>query len=300
MELICETGLHCNLFNVEVMYVINGRIKIIRMKPCSRGWKTDIELPDGEYQYKFILNNGIRMNDPNAYGYNVCLNDEVWSVLKIVNGKIQKGNKIIPKFNKFIINNGKMLLYPRNRACYVSFDLNDVCGVHSITALWYQPDGSLYHIEETTIETPINGNMIMGISGKSKYDFYEVLKSDYEAFLSKVQEENGLTREGVYLWIENWLKDDEDMKNGISDVLGLLSEGKIEGKYGHGPDYYKKNKIEKETFAHFFEAGMSYKPLKQIYIQEIFPNAHKVFEQMVTEELEDELYNIIPEKMIIV
>lgn len=39
----------------------------------------------------------------------------------------------------------------------------------------------------------------MGISGNSTYDFYDVLKSDYEAFLNKVQEENGLTRdEGIY------------------------------------------------------------------------------------------------------
>lgn len=156
MELICETGLHCNVFNAEFIYVVNGKNKAIRMETCSQGWKTELELPDGEYYYKFILNNGIRMNDPNAYSYAVGLNDEVWSVLKVVNGKNQKGNKIIPKLNKFIINNGKKLLYPRNRACYVSFDLNGVCGVHSITALWYQPDGSLYHIEETTIETPIN------------------------------------------------------------------------------------------------------------------------------------------------
>ena len=46
----------------------------------------------------------------------------------------------------------KAVTYPRDSRCYVSFDLNNVCDVHSITALWYQPDGSLYHIEECTID----------------------------------------------------------------------------------------------------------------------------------------------------
>ena len=144
------------------------------------------------------------------------------------------------------------------------------------------------------------GNIIMGISGNSKYDFYEVLKSDYEAFLNKVQEENGLTREEAYDWVSAWLDKDVDMKNGVSDILTGLSESKIAGKYGHDEYYYIKGNVEKEAFAHFFEAGMSYKPLKQMYIQEIFPNAHKVFEQIVTDELQEKLYNIIPERMIVV
>ncbi len=144
------------------------------------------------------------------------------------------------------------------------------------------------------------GNIIMGISGNSKYDFYEVLKSDYEAFLNKVQEENGLTREEAYDWVSVWLDKDVDMKNGVSDILTGLSESKIAGKYGHDEYYYIKGNVEKEAFAHFFEAGMSYKPLKQMYFQEIFPNAHKVFEQIVTDELQEKLYNIIPERMIVV
>lgn len=78
------------------------------------------------------------------------------------------------------------------------------------------------------------------------------------------------------------------MKSSVSDVLWCLSEGKIQGKYGHDENWYPKNLVEKEAFADFFDAGMSYKPLKQMYIQEVFQNAHKVFEQMITDELKKE------------
>lgn len=50
--------------------------------------------------------------------------------------------------------------------------------------------------------------------------------------------------------------------------------------------YYVTNShIENEAFANFYEAGMFYKPIKLQYIQEIFPNAYKKFEEMLSERM---------------
>lgn len=176
MEIIYKRDLCTNIFMAELVYAVNNKVKMLQMEPCNQGWKINLELPDGEYPYKFILNNGIRMNAPDAYEYINWLNGETWSVLKVVNGKIQKRKYNSVELNNFCVHNGKTLLYPRERACHVSFDLNDVRGVHSITALWYQPDGSLYHIEEATVDAPNNA------IHKFKESFWIDLKQDTHPF----------------------------------------------------------------------------------------------------------------------
>ena len=50
-------------------------------------------------------------------------------------------------------------------------------------------------------------------------------------------------------------------------------------------DYYNDTSMENEAFAHFFEAGMSYKPKKLTYIITVFPNAYRRFEEMLKDEL---------------
>lgn len=75
------------------------------------------------------------------------------------------------------------------------------------------------------------------------------------------------------------------MKNGISDIIKGLSEGEVKGQWGHPEDYYTDFTICSEAFAHFFEAGMSYKPLKMMYVMSVFPNAYNVFEDMLKENL---------------
>ena len=121
------------------------------------------------------------------------------------------------------------------------------------------------------------------VSNDAEYDFMQVLRSDYDNFVLEVQEKNGLTEEEAYDWIEKWVKEDGDMKNGISDLFKGLSNGEIEGDWAHSD--YSKAMIENEAFAHFFEAGMSYKTIKLDYIKEVFPNAYRKFEEMLSERM---------------
>lgn len=164
MELVYKKEQATNVFQVELVYIYNDKAKTIQMEDKEYYWQAYIQLPDGEYLYKFILNNGIRINDPNAYGYAKWLNGETWSILKIHNGIPITKEYPKTEFVNFRVHNGIMgygdrtIVYPRNTRCYISFDLKNVCGVHSIMSLWYQPDGSLYHIEESTIDADININ----------------------------------------------------------------------------------------------------------------------------------------------
>ena len=141
--------------------------------------------------------------------------------------------------------------------------------------------GSIYIISYYYIDDVLDLND--EVSKDAEYDFMHVLRSDYDNYVSEVQKKYDLTEEETYDWIEKWLEEDENMKHGISDLFKGLSNGEIDGAWDH--DDYSKAMIENEAFAHFFEAGMSYKTIKLDYIQEVFPNAYKKFEEMLSERM---------------
>ena len=122
-------------------------------------------------------------------------------------------------------------------------------------------------------------------SNDMDYDFIDVLREDYENLLLRLQDVYKISKEEAYDKVNEWLDVDQDMKNGVSDILKGLSNGEIEGKWGHSDNYYTDKKIEREAFAHFFEAGMSYKPQKLLYILEVFPNAYDRFNEMIKDEI---------------
>ncbi len=100
-------------------------------------------------------------------------------------------------------------------------------------------------------------------------------------------EDNGYTnKEKAYDDIAAWLKRDADMKNGVSDLVKGLTNGKSVGYWEHDSDYYTEDSIAKEAFAHFFEAGMSDTSIKLDYIKEVFPNAYEEYVKMIKEELD--------------
>lgn len=121
------------------------------------------------------------------------------------------------------------------------------------------------------------------------YDFGDTLKKDYENYIDKVMIDNGFTDKiDAYQYVENWINGtDADNKNGVSDLVTGLSDGNINGKWFHDSWYYTETKLEREAFAHFFEASMCTDSTKLDYIKEVFPESYKVYQQM----LEDDLNN---------
>lgn len=68
-----------------------------------------------------------------------------------------------------------------------------------------------------------------------------------------------------------------DLKNGISDIVGGMTGGRVEGWYGHKASYWKLQKPEMEMMAHMYEAKMM-KGDKLKYMQEYFPDSYKMYE----------------------
>ena len=66
----------------------------------------------------------------------------------------------------------------------------------------------------------------------------------------------------------------------MSDILGAVTNGKIQGKYSHSQNYWKqKGNLESEFFAHVFEAQFDEE--RRELLEKVFPKAYNyVVEQM--------------------
>ncbi|MBR4040395.1 MAG: hypothetical protein IKJ11_09925 [Clostridia bacterium] len=130
-----------------------------------------------------------------------------------------------------------------------------------------------------------------GDSSSSK-DFSKALKSDFDNYVNKVMTENNCTRQEAYDHISDWLWEDADLKNGLSDICGGLTANQCSGAYGHDDSYWTgkqqhgiPDKVNNEAFAHFFESSMRTDGTKVEYIKEIFPNAYEEFKEIVRKKI---------------
>ena len=71
----------------------------------------------------------------------------------------------------------------------------------------------------------------------------------------------------------------------VSDLLGGLTEGRMEGTYAHRDNYWEEDgSIEREAFAHFFEASMSENQESRLEpLRRYFPESYEVFREMLTQ-----------------
>lgn len=81
------------------------------------------------------------------------------------------------------------------------------------------------------------------------------------------------------------LSNEAPWKNGISDIFDGLTRGNIHGKYGHNTSYWKGDKLECETMAHFFEARAVGGKKLQI-LKAHFPSAYQYFDDFIKSNLE--------------
>ncbi len=75
-----------------------------------------------------------------------------------------------------------------------------------------------------------------------------------------------------------------DTLHSVEDLLEGLTQGKIRGKWGHGLKYWNDRPagIQREAFAHFFEARMG-GGRKLKYLKKFFPNASSVFDDIMAD-----------------
>lgn len=149
--------------------------------------------------------------------------------------------------------------------------IDDECNVRGRGATFYHEMGHM--IDHAS-------NQFQSFSSENNVDFYLALKADGAEITRKYEQMN----------------DDEQTKfleklyqgshNSFSDLIHPLSGNVITGGFNHTDDYWKQTgSVEKEAFAHFFEASMGNDPFisenKKEILQKNFPRAWNEFEKML-------------------
>lgn len=118
-----------------------------------------------------------------------------------------------------------------------------------------------------------------GISYKTP-NFKNALINDFEGIVNLYKKEYNLTEQEVYAEIGK--KIGTHQSHSVSDIIGGITENKCIGKYSHEKEYWEKpNKLEKEAFAHFYEAFARNDEKKIYYLSEMFPTATREFMKLL-------------------
>ncbi len=114
-----------------------------------------------------------------------------------------------------------------------------------------------------------------GLSYK-RPDLKKALEKDFDNVVKAFQKEYNLTQEETYSAIGHALK--YNRYHSISDITGGLTKNKCKGSYGHSTSYWEnENALEKEAFAHFYEAFARNDQEKIEALTQMFPMAIEEF-----------------------
>ena len=113
------------------------------------------------------------------------------------------------------------------------------------------------------------------------HPFKAALQKDFDDVVNSYCKYYNIGKDEAFVEISESLK--EDKFHSISDLCGGLSDNKCVGRYRHKKDYWKNNlgALEKEAFAHFYEATIRNDADKLDAIKQMFPSAYRVFEDML-------------------
>jgi len=141
---------------VSVITEFNEKIIEERiMKKYENKWITSFSLNPGEYLYKFLINDKIRLNDPFAKVYIPNKNGELFSYLKInKEGKqLYSSKQYYVNVNDYllssvvtdrIINIKKNFNLNIDKKIVARFQFDIVTGIHTATVVWFNPKGEVF------------------------------------------------------------------------------------------------------------------------------------------------------------
>ena len=131
------------------------------------------------------------------------------------------------------------------------------------------------------------GHRVDRLSGRMSHrpEFKEALEKDFANIVNGYQKMYNCTIEEAYKEIGNAIKGPEF--HSVSDLFGAMSGGQCVGDYCHNkPGYWNKlGRLGREAFAHFFEAMSRRDSGKIDILKQSFPQAYKMFEDMIGELL---------------
>ncbi|KAB3529254.1 hypothetical protein [Alkaliphilus serpentinus] len=127
-------------------------------------WSTEIDLQPGEYRYKFLINNLIPLNDPLANLYLPKDDGELASVI-IINSEGEKlinTEKYTVNIEKYHLSDEvhestpkvhKRIFQQTTKRVVSRFEFTNVTGIHTISLLWFRPNGDFHYSSENILYT---------------------------------------------------------------------------------------------------------------------------------------------------
>lgn len=107
------------------------------------------------------------------------------------------------------------------------------------------------------------------------------MQNDYEQYIINYQKKLGTSYvKDAYEAISKDLRGNDKLF-AVSDIIGGLSDNKIQGDWGHSLSYWRRNPdlIAIESFAHLFEGQFNEERLKSL--SSYFPTATKKFNEIL-------------------
>ncbi|GIO90748.1 minor capsid protein [Paenibacillus lactis] len=124
---------------------------------------------------------------------------------------------------------------------------------------------------------------LKGIEAK---DFKKAVLRDVQDYMQNYTKNKGVDLRQAQLEISVILgQGNGALHSAISDIYGGVTRRRIQGKYGHSPKYWQQlpNAIEKEAFAHMFEASFDPTGKRAELMREFLPKSFALFQKILEE-----------------
>lgn len=168
---------------------------------------------------------------------------------------------------------------PATRRVHLNLDNNDPrstrIGAVKDVRLFFHETGHLFDY-----------NVLPGTSITAHLpDLRKKLRADAVAYVNQIATANNSTY--VYKTVSHLsladryavtkdLCTDKDLKNAVSDIMGGLTNGTLQGNYGHKKSYWRGTALENEAIAHMFECTMLGGERLTVF-KKYFPTAYDYF-----------------------
>lgn len=124
------------------------------------------------------------------------------------------------------------------------------------------------------------------LNGIDAKDFKKAVLRDVQDYMQNYTKNKGVDLRQAQLEISMILgQGDGALHSAISDIYGGVTRRRVQGKYGHSPKYWQQlpNAIEKEAFAHMFEASFDPSGKRAELMREFLPKSFALFQQILEE-----------------
>lgn len=134
------------------------------MKKNNGIWSVDFFIPEGQYFYRFLINNKILINDKMANMYLPDKGDMLWSVLIVdSNGeRLYNNEQYSVNIDEYTITNNiyEIDSMPTNKKVFnlsvdvmvaTRFAFTNVTGIHTVNLIWVNPLGDIFDMSENNL-----------------------------------------------------------------------------------------------------------------------------------------------------